>query len=492
MILLLVACGGSASKPAPEVPPATPAPTVATPNSETPSSPAAEPEREKTLRGLWAVPDRNGRYVGVSMRVEPGEPLDSERWRFDFAGMLINCRPQISTEAWTFEDCSGLPAGTTFRAVMPVAGNSGFSVTFRSGGGQGIEAEFVRVPERVEPQSSSNVDLVWHYPGENYGIWAEDGFVFSPSSRQSVVVLDAATGALVSEIDVRSAGQGRGGGLALEVKAREGILYVATVTRGLLIFDVRQPATPRFLGQYMVDAGPASQESFTNVHNLFISPRGDIVYAVNQSHAATDLRFIDVRDPTRPVEAGRFLLPRPGNVLDGFHDLNVIERDGRLIAFVNALRSGFFILDVTEPRQVSILGSLDWEGTLSHAGWPFEVGGRLYYAHGDEGWDQGLRVLDITDLRDPREVSEFKTRPGISIHNIEVVGTEAYIAYYLDGLRVVDLSDPARPREVGHYDTVPSDLETELFQGAWGVRFLDGLVFISDSDSGVYAFRVHP
>jgi hypothetical protein len=274
-----------------------------------------------------------------------------------------------------------------------------------------------------------------------------------------------------------------------EVTARNGYLYIATINRGVVIFDVRNPSAPRLAGQVMVDAGGNNRESFTNVHTLTLAPDGLTLYAVNQSHPATDLRIIDVSNPQAPRETGRFT--RPGvDVLDGFHDITVIDRGGQRIGFIASLRSGLLITDLTNPASVRPLGAITWEDTLSHSGAAFEVGGKLYYAHHDEGFDQGMTVLDVSDLSNPKVVSRFQTRRGTSIHNIEIAGNIAYVSYYLDGLRVIDLRDPARPREIGHYDTVAAADEHSLFQGAWGVKVLDGRVFISDMQSGTFAFRV--
>ena len=110
---------------------------------------------------------------------------------------------------------------------------------------------------------------------------------------------------------------------------------------------------------------------------------------------------------------------------------------------------------MTDPANVSALGSIAWDGTFSHSGWPFTLNGRWYYAHNSEGYDQHMTVLDVTDPANPTVVSHFATREGISIHNVQVVDGIAYIAYYLDGLRVVDLRDPRMPEEIAHFEPCP-------------------------------------
>ena len=490
LALLVTGCeaGDEAALPA-----ATPA---ITPAAEATPAPAPTPAQRAGRGGLWIHDDSGDGLIGVSMRVVPGADPDVDAWRFEPGPYSptpdVTCAPQASAEGWRFASCSDRQG---FSAVVPRAGETGLIVGFGGNGSRRVEANLSRVEERDETQASSNVTLRWqHRPanGATYaGIWVDGGVVYAPTDRGTVEILDATSGALLGTADLNRAPlSGRGTSSAFEVTARDGYLYAGGLAKGLVVFDVRDPRAPRFVSQYIVDAGAGSREAFNNIHNLYLSPRGNILYAINQSHAATDLRLIDVSDPARPREAGRFAVRTEGDTLAGQHDIEVIEREGRLIAFLNHLSDGLYILDVTEPAAVRQLARVAWDGIFSHSGASFDRNGRLYYAHTDEGFDKGLTVLDVTDLASPREVSAFKTRGGISIHNLEVVDGIAHVAYYVDGLRVIDLRDPARPREIGHYDTLPAEQERGLFQGAWGVGLSDGRAFISDIENGVFSFDV--
>ena len=205
---------------------------------------------------------------------------------------------------------------------------------------------------------------------------------------------------------------------------------------------------------------------------------------------AGDLRLIDVSNPAAPIEVGRYAVENPVDEDSFPHDVHVVIRDGREIAYLNYWNAGLRILDTTDPGAIVELGAWDLDGVPSHAGWPFEQGGRHYYAHGGEGYDQGLTILDVTELAAPVAVGRYQSRAGISIHNVEVRDGIGYIAYYLDGLRVVDLSDPSDPIEVAHYDTVSPGQERALFQGAWGVRLEGDRLFLSDMQSGVFSLTV--
>ena len=327
--------------------------------------------------------------------------------------------------------------------------------------------------------------------GSNTDVWATDGVVFASHFGGTIELLDAPSGERIGRIDAPSS--------VLDVKARAGILYAATTATGLLIYDVTDPTLPQFIGQYAVTVG-ANAERLTNVHNIYLSPTQDLVFAINTSHPRTDLRIIDVSDPTAPFEAGRFLIEAAQSTLDGAHDVHVITRGARQIAFLNALTTGFFILDVTDPAAIELISHTTPEGTFSHSGWIGEVAGRPLYLHGDEGADQRLTLYDITTLETPAPLLSFATRPGLSVHNIEIEGPYAFISYYVDGLRVFDLSTPETPREVAHFDTVPPDTERDILQGNWGVHVDGGgtaigragaVVYISDRESGIYALQVN-
>ena len=336
-----------------------------------------------------------------------------------------------------------------------------------------------------EPASSGNVEVLWHQPGEGIhtDIWAEDDLVFAPRFDGSIEIIDAASGRIL--------GEAVASGIAFDVKSRGGILHVATSSAGLQVFDVSDPADPRLIGGFEIP-GPGGEPRSTSFHNIFLSPDGRFVYAIHDTEApVTELLIIDVADPSTPELAGRFSLE--GAAERGFqftHDVHVIESGGRLTAYLSYQLAGLWILDVTDPADISVLGSAEWDGIVSHSGWAFSDGDALYYAHTSEGYDLHLTVLDVTDPADPRIVSRFATRKGLSIHNVQVERGIAYISYYIDGLRVVDLRNPETPGQIAHFDTVPDERERSILQGAWGVMVLDGRVYVSDIETGIYALRV--
>mgnify|MGYP000612113137 CR=1 FL=1 len=78
-------------------------------------------------------------------------------------------------------------------------------------------------------------------------------------------------------------------------------------------------------------------------------------------------------------------------------------------------------------------------------------------------------------------------------------GDLEYLSWYSDGLRVVDVSDPAAPVEVAHFVPTPTADPQQHFNGqgrgeacamTWSVRISDGLIYLSDLNSGLWIVQL--
>ncbi|MGE6761643.1 LVIVD repeat-containing protein [Corallococcus interemptor] len=82
-------------------------------------------------------------------------------------------------------------------------------------------------------------------------------------------------------------------------------------------------------------------------------------------------------------------------------------------------------------------------------------------------------MLDVTDPANMRLIGQYALRPEYSIHNMVLVGTKLYIAYYQEGVRVLDVSVPPRAG-------------SEFFSGAIGIRVPgDGFIYVVDANRGL-------
>jgi hypothetical protein len=298
--------------------------------------------------------------------------------------------------------------------------------------------------------------------------------------------------------------------------------YVAGFT-GLHVIDVADPAKPVHAGRLqgyfndvkvvhagdrtyailapiynertsVVDVTTPSEPTLVSVideysHSLFIQQRDGIT----ELYLANYENYVPKYDITNPLFASRMANLRVPGDRSGVHDL-FVEGDH---VYANYTEAGFVAFDVsTGASNPLLLGRL--ATSYSHASWRGVAGGRQVVLHGDEGMtgtaDGGafMRVLDA-DTSSPSfltELGRYQTRPEVGIHNIEMHGSRAYIAYYQDGVRVVDLSDPTMPREVGHYNTWnPTTSLGSAFEGAAGIRLVNGIIYVADTERGLVILR---
>ncbi|MBJ6765032.1 hypothetical protein JGU66_30075, partial [Myxococcaceae bacterium JPH2] len=217
-------------------------------------------------------------------------------------------------------------------------------------------------------------------------------------------------------------------------------LYVASKAHGVLIFDIHQPADPQFLR-----AVPGGDP--LNVHTLFLD--GDILYAMSQAPAPSVLVF-DVREPTAPVLLQRIVIPLPPESWATAYPHDAFAYQGRL--YVNHMGDGYVVLDVTQPSVSRELGAYRFTNSFSHASALGTFAGRTLAFEGGEGVAAHLRVLDVTDPAHIVKIGEYGLGT-YSIHNMLLRGTKLYIAYYQEGLRVLDVANPTQPREIARYAT---------------------------------------
>ncbi len=178
-------------------------------------------------------------------------------------------------------------------------------------------------------------------------------------------------------------------------------------------------------------------------------------------------RIIDISDPLNPVPAGQYMTSQPSggylNILQS-HD-SFVKGDTAYIAFLSA---GFSIVDIRSKYVPKRIADVVYPNAFTHNCWPTEDGQYLFTT--DEYAGGHLRVWDVRNPVNPVQVAEWMP-PGIAsiIHNVQVKGIYAYIAYYADGVVILDIEDPTQPIEVGHYDTAPQVGPSGSYAGCWDV-----------------------
>jgi len=255
---------------------------------------------------------------------------------------------------------------------------------------------------------------------------------------------------------------------------------MASDLTGVVTVDVTDPSAPAIVGHF--GTAPQLGEPI-NVHTVFVD--GGKAYLANIGRG---VEIFDIADPLAPIRRGNFRHPDAAG--GSFcHDLYV--SGDRLYA--NWWDLGMAIVDVSDPTApVSIGNFADYGETSSHSTWVTQVGPRTIAVHGDEQWGAHVHIVDVTEgtVDFGNSLAEWETRPEVSVHNVMAMGDRAILSHYQDGVRVLDLSDPTAPVEIAHYDTYAGysrDYGYNFFEAAIGID-LDvdrGLIYVADTHRGL-------
>lgn len=265
---------------------------------------------------------------------------------------------------------------------------------------------------------------------------------------------------------------------------------VTSNIRGAVVIDVSNPASPVEVTTF--PEIPLGQNRI-NVHTVFVE--GTRAYLANYTTGGVDIW--DVADPGSPQPLGGFI--HQSVALGGgfVHDL-FVEGD---IAYLNYWGIGMVILDTADPANPSELGTFEaYPRRTSHSNWVTTAGGRRVSVHGDEDFDAHVRIVDVdtNSVAFLDEIGSFQTRKQVSVHNIMAVGELAFVTYYQDGFRVLDLSDPTQPTEIAHYRTWPGstglgpEYGDSFYEGAIGVEYdeVSGLIYVADTHRGLFILQL--
>lgn len=334
------------------------------------------------------------------------------------------------------------------------------------------------------------------------GTWGGNGEAYfwdvtDPANMQIVdtVTVDART---VNDVKVSEDGR-------IAAITREG---ASDRKNGIVILDVTNPREVNIISEY-------TQGLTGGVHNAFIYE--DHVFAVNNGRRYD---IIDISDPKNPTTVSRFELDTPGHSI---HDVWV--ENG--IAYSSNWDDGIVVVDVgstenaqsPEKHNVGVgsfknpvkLGSYAYPSGWNHAAFPFksQSTGDFYVIAGDEAFPNGINVENEPTIPagythfvkfdgswdNPKEVARYQV-PEAGTHNLWVKDDTLYVAYYNAGLRIVDISGELmgnlydQGREIAKH--IPTHHEGKIPNAAmaWGPQPYKGYIFVSDWNSGLWAYKL--
>ena len=274
---------------------------------------------------------------------------------------------------------------------------------------------------------------------------------------------------------------------------------------GMQVFDLTR--LREFSGTLLTFDQDAHYDRINSVHNIVINEETGFAYAVGSSRGGETcgggLHMIDIRDPKNPTFAGCFADERTGRRETGYsHDAQCVvyrgpdeEHVGKEIC-LGSNETALSIADVTDKENPVALSMSSYPNVgYSHQGWLTED--HSYFYMNDEldevrGLTQGTRTMiwDVTDLDDPVLVKQHVSENTSSDHNLYIRGNLMFQSNYNSGLRVFDITDMDNPREVGFLDTVPGP-DSPSMNGSWSNYpfFQSGIVVVTSGREGLFVVK---
>jgi hypothetical protein len=288
---------------------------------------------------------------------------------------------------------------------------------------------------------------------------------------------------------------------------------------GMRVYDISDPANPRAIGFMEVQG--------LGLHRIWWTG-GRYAYASALLDGYTDhiLIVIDIAEPTKPREVGRWWIP-------GMHAAGgetphwknrwalhhaVVADD---IAYGSWRDGGLTILDVTDKTAPKPIAHRNWcppYGGGTHSALPLHDRGLLVVADeavmniDQEGQHKRTWVFDIRDRSNPVSIATLpipaeqdyvKLGGQFGPHNLHEnrpgsfqSSTTIFATWQSAGLRVFDIADPYRPQEIGHFVPPQPTRWMEPLRGRAKMRHSadlfvaqDGLIYLTDYDAGLYILQ---
>ncbi len=293
----------------------------------------------------------------------------------------------------------------------------------------------------------------------------------------------------------------------IKVFGNHAVVVSEATDHGMQIFDLTQlrsvEVTPTTFSPTSVYTGVGS------AHNVFVNEASGYAYAVGSrggtQNCGPGLHIVDIRTPDAPTYAGCFAHAGTGRAGNGYsHDVQCViyegpdaDYAGREICF-GSNENAVSIADVTDKSAPVAISSATYpiaQNSYIHQGWLTED--HRYFLQDDELDERnGLvlatttRIWDVSDLDAPFLLTTYEGPTNTIDHNLYVRGSWAYLANYRGGLRVIDLSDILNIREIAFFDTYPVN-DGLGFDGAWSNYpfFESGSVLISSIGEGLFVVR---
>ncbi|MFZ8804232.1 MAG: DUF2341 domain-containing protein, partial [Candidatus Calescibacterium sp.] len=324
-------------------------------------------------------------------------------------------------------------------------------------------------------------------PGYAWGVYRVGTIVYiadGPSGLRIIDVSNPYNPQLLGWLDTP--------GYAVDVFVKDNKAYVADRWGGMRIIDVSNPTDPQEIGAF----APAGSKDFWDVYVV-----GNKAYVADgyPSGLSPALRIIDVSNPANPTQISSITLFGDRT---GWSRINWLSYKGNYIFYSNSWawggtnppRGGVRVIDVSNPSSPFICAEIYEPWTETHGVFVNPTTNLLYLVWdwqrfatfdisnpcnpvllniwrspgdswgvaldpsrkiayiGDGGG--GLRIIDISDISFPREISYWDTpcyARGVDVKTHPSGATIAYVADACGGLRIIDVTNPQYPQEASFF-----------------------------------------
>jgi hypothetical protein len=257
----------------------------------------------------------------------------------------------------------------------------------------------------------------------------------------------------------------------------DGRLYAITASSPCNVMDVTDPTAPALVAQLPFAA-----------HTLWIND--GVAYLASGSSSTLDMW--NVANPRAPVHLAMWTHPE-GNHTYTWHDLTVIDGLAYLAEQFggNVSGTGVHVVDVSDPQRVQLVaretGAVFGSHTTSVT---TNTAGRRLVVESSEFAGEGLRILDGAVGRPGflDHLGSWVLRPDtVPMHEVTAIGDRVYVSHYQDGVRVLDISDPTTPVQVGYFNTWDPEHAIAGWNGAFAIEVdpVTKRIYVADANRGL-------
>jgi hypothetical protein len=285
---------------------------------------------------------------------------------------------------------------------------------------------------------------------------------------------------------------------------------------GVAIYDIARPQAPRQIGFFPI-AGVGAHRIWHD------GGRYAYVSALVDGFADYILLIVDIADPTRPIEAGRYWLPglnrAAGETPDWPSDRRYALHHALVAgdtAYACWRDGGLTILDVADKAKPRLIAHRNWSppfGGGTHSPLPLPDRNLLIVADEAVADAEGdgrkhVWVFDIREPANPVSIATFPTPDDADYaakgahfgpHNLHenrqgsfVSSSVIFATWQNAGVRAFDISDAYRPREIGAFvPAAPTRMidrrpdRPKVIQSADVFVDAAGLVYATDYNAGL-------